>query len=83
MDNYALLCILMQARGDREEHVGERPDAANGKYNQEWGTLKACRACGQCQCFACHPDGPCVDERRFGRYAPVEAPAHATERWAS
>lgn len=63
--------------------MGERPDAANGKYNQEWGTLKVCRACGQCQCFACHPEGPCVDERGVGLRAPAETHGHTSKRWAS
>ncbi len=39
------------------------PAAANGKRNVFWGTLQVCPDCGRCLCFACHPDGPCLDQR--------------------
>jgi hypothetical protein len=69
--------------GPEEGVVSDRPDAANGKYSLEWGTLKACRACGQCQCFACHPNGPCVDDREAGQHTPGEGRTGLRERWAT
>ncbi len=42
--------------------MSDRPTAVNGKRNQAWGTTSACPECGECLCFACHPEGPCVDE---------------------
>ena len=43
--------------------MGDRPKASNGKQHVFWGTLRGCPSCGRCLCFACHPDGPCVDDR--------------------
>jgi hypothetical protein len=51
--------------------MSDRPSAINGKRNQAWGTMAECPACGQCLCFGCHPDGPCVDDRETA--APVAA----------
>jgi hypothetical protein len=42
--------------------MSDRPTPVNGKRNQAWGTTNACPECGECLCFACHPQGPCVDE---------------------
>jgi hypothetical protein len=42
--------------------MSDRPTAVNGKRSQAWGTTSACPACGECLCFGCHPNGPCVDE---------------------
>jgi hypothetical protein len=59
--------------------MSDRPSAVNGKRNQDWGTLGACPACGQCLCFGCHPAGPCVDEPvRHGPFADGEVPAGFT-----
>jgi len=44
--------------------MNDRPDASNGKRYVLWGTTETCPACGQCLCFGCHPEGPCVDERQ-------------------
>lgn len=46
----------------------DRPEAANGRRSDRWGTLAVCPACGQCLCFACHPRGPCLDEPEAGWY---------------
>ncbi len=43
--------------------MSDRPTPSNGKRYLLWGTLHACPVCGACLCFACHPQGPCVDER--------------------
>ena len=45
-----------------EAEMSNRPTAVNGKRNRAWGTTSECAACGECLCFACHPQGPCVDE---------------------
>ncbi len=42
--------------------MSDRPTAVNGKRNQAWGTTSACPECGECLCFACHPQGPCTDD---------------------
>ena len=44
--------------------MSDRPSAANGKRNHEWGTLRECPVCGHCLCYGCHPSGPCVDAPR-------------------
>jgi len=44
--------------------MNDRPSASNGKRYVFWGTLQPCPVCGQCLCFSCHPQGPCVDERQ-------------------
>ncbi len=50
------------------------PTPANGKRNSFWGTLHVCPDCGRCLCFACHPDGPCLDQRdEAGRQRPEPA----------
>jgi hypothetical protein len=43
--------------------MNDRPQAANGKQNTWWGSLRVCEVCGQCLCFGCHPEGPCFDDR--------------------
>ncbi len=43
--------------------MSERPSPANGKRDVFWGTLHACGVCGRCLCYACHPRGPCADDR--------------------
>ncbi len=43
--------------------MSDRPSPANGKRDRFWGTLKICPACGRCLCYACHPRGPCIDDR--------------------
>ncbi len=43
--------------------MSDRPSPANGKRDLFWGTLRSCGICGRCLCYACHPRGPCADER--------------------
>ncbi len=43
--------------------MSDRLSPANGKRDVFWGTLKECGVCGRCLCYACHPRGPCADER--------------------
>ncbi|MBE3073118.1 MAG: hypothetical protein IMZ67_09095 [Acidobacteria bacterium] len=63
--------------------MSDRPKAANGKVHAWWGTLRTCPACGQCLCFGCHPEGPCVDERLVAWPAAGVVPARVMERTAS
>ena len=44
--------------------MNDRPSASNGKRYVYWGTTQSCPECGECLCFSCHPQGPCVDERK-------------------
>jgi hypothetical protein len=44
--------------------MSDRPSAANGKRNHDWGTLCECPVCGHCLCYGCHPSGPCLDDAR-------------------
>lgn len=46
--------------------MSDRPTGANGKRNQSWGSTMTCPDCGRCLCFACHPEGPCLDEQASG-----------------
>ena len=73
--------------------MSDRPSPANGKRNRTWGTREVCPSCGECLCFACHPQGPCVDESAtessvatlafaLGR-ARREAVTLATPQWGS
>jgi hypothetical protein len=59
--------------------MSDRPSATNGKRNQAWGSLDSCPACGQCLCFGCHPQGPCLDEKDATRFGPAFA-AHVVGR---
>lgn len=46
--------------------MSDRPMPTNGKRFRAWGTREQCPACGACLCFACHPQGPCVEDRHAG-----------------
>jgi len=63
--------------------MSDRPTAVNGKRNQAWGTTSACPECGECLCFGCHPQGPCVDEslRRDPSEPAVTSPAPGLGAW--
>ncbi len=49
--------------------MSDRPSPSNGKRDVFWGTQHACPVCGRCLCYACHPQGPCLDERDAVRVA--------------
>ena len=51
--------------------MGDRLAAANGKRHRAWGTRQVCDECGRCLCYACHPEGPCVEDRLEGLSRPM------------